>query len=90
VIEGDDWRGPVHWTDSDGTGGSLEGEALEEAATPLVEGSLNADGEFIRAVIEGRPANPDFATAVKAHRIVDAMYRSATADGSMVAVATGD
>ena len=31
VIEGDDWFGPVHWTDGDGTTGSLEGEALAAA-----------------------------------------------------------
>ena len=87
VIEGDDWFGPVHWTDTDGTGGSLEHEALVDAVTPLVDGSLNADGEFIRAIVEGRPAHPDFATAVQAHRIVDAMYRSALAEGAMVRVA---
>ena len=88
VIEGDDWFGPVHWTDSDGTGGSLEKDGLEEAARPLVEGSLNADGEFIRAIAEGRPAHPDFATAVRAHQIVDAMYRSAAEEGAMVTVGT--
>jgi predicted dehydrogenase len=86
VIEGDDWAGPVHWTDSDGTGGSLEGEALAEAVVPIVDGTLNPDGEFIRAIVERRPAHPDFATAVKAHQIVDAMYRSAAMEGAMVAV----
>jgi predicted dehydrogenase len=86
VIEGDDWFGPVHWTDSDGTGGSLEHAALLDAVTPLVEGSLNADADFIRSVAERRAAHPDFATAVRAHRIVDAMYRSAALEGAMVAV----
>lgn len=86
VIEGDDWYGPVHWTDSDGTGGSLEGEAIVEAVTPLVDGSLNPDGEFVRAVAGHRAAHPDFATAVAAHRIVDAMYRSAASEGTMVSV----
>jgi predicted dehydrogenase len=86
VIEGDDWFGPVHWTDSDGTGGSLERDAIVEAVTPLMDGSLNADGEFIRAVAQRTPAHPDFATAVRAHHIVDAMYRSAALEGAMVAV----
>jgi predicted dehydrogenase len=86
AIEGDDWFGPVHWTDSDGTGGSLEHSALVDAVTPLVDGSLNADAEFIRSVAERRAAHPDFATAVRAHRIVDAMYRSAALEGAMVAV----
>jgi predicted dehydrogenase len=84
VIEGDDWYGPVSWTDSDGATGSLEGEALEAAALPLLDGSMNPDGEFVRAVVEGRPAHPDFATAVEAHRVVDAMYRSAAAGGELV------
>ncbi len=84
VIEGDDWYGPVSWIDSDGATGSLEGDALEAAALPLLDGSMNPDGEFVRAVVEGRSAHPDFATAVEAHRIVDAMYRSAAAGGELV------
>jgi predicted dehydrogenase len=86
VIEGDDWFGPVHWTDSDGTGGSLEGDAIVGAVTPLMEGTSNADGEFVRAVAQRVAAHPDFATAVKAHHIVDAMYRSAALEGAMVPV----
>jgi len=84
VIEGDDWYGPVSWTDSDGTTGQLDGDALEAAALPLLDGSMNPDGEFVRAVVEGRAAHPDFATAVEAHRIVGAMYRSALAGGELV------
>ena len=52
VIEGDDWFGPVSWTDSDGASGSLEGEALEAAVAPMRDGSNNPDGEFVRAVQE--------------------------------------
>ena len=58
VIEGDDWFGPVHWTDADGTAGSLDGDEIVAAVEPLVDGSLNPDGEFVRAVVEGRPATP--------------------------------
>lgn len=86
VIEGDDWFGPVHWTDTDGTGGSLAGDEIVAAVEPLLDGSMNPDGEFVRAVAEGRAAHPDFATAVQAHRIVDAMYRSAAAGGAGVDV----
>lgn len=86
VIEGNDWFGPVHWTDRDGTTGSLEGDALSAAAAPLMEGSINPDGEFVTAVVHGHPASPDFATAVAAHRLVDAMYRSADAGGEAVTV----
>lgn len=84
VIEGDDWYGPVSWTDADGATGSLSGDELEAATLPLLDGSMNPDGEFVRAVREGRPAHPDFATAVEAHRIVDAMYRSAAGGGELV------
>ncbi|MFM2077007.1 MAG: hypothetical protein RJA49_897 [Actinomycetota bacterium] len=84
VIEGDDWLGPVSWTDSDGTTGSLEGEALSAAVDPMRDGSANPDGEFVRAALDGRPATPDLHTAVAAHRIVDAMYASAAADGDAV------
>lgn len=86
VIEGDDWYGPVHWTDADGASGSLGGDEIVAAVEPLLDGSMNPDGEFVRAVVESRAAHPDFATAVKAHRIVDAMYRSAESGGSMVSV----
>ena len=81
VIEGDDWFGPVSWTDSDGGTHTLEGEALAEAAEQLVDGTLNPDAEFVRAVVEGSPAWPDLHTAVDAHRIVEAMYASAREDG---------
>ena len=84
VIEGDDWYGPVSWTDTDGTTGHLAGDALEAVALPLLDGTMNPDGEFVRAVVEGRAAHPDFATAVEAHRIVGAMYRSALGDGELV------
>jgi predicted dehydrogenase len=86
VIEGDDWFGPVSWTDSDGTTGSLETAALEEAVTPLRDGiTNNPDGAFIACVLDRQPASPDLHTAVAAHRIVDAMYASAAAGGQAVA-----
>lgn len=84
VMDGDDWFGPVSWTDSDGTTGSLEGEALQAAVAPMRDGTDNPDGEFVRAILEGRPAAPDLHTAVAAHRIVDAMYASAAAGGAVM------
>jgi predicted dehydrogenase len=86
VIEGDDWSGPVHWTDTDGSSGSLGGEEIVAAVGPLLDGSMNPDGEFVRAIVEGRPAHPDFSLALRAHGIVDAMYRSAELEGTMVTV----
>jgi predicted dehydrogenase len=86
IIEGDDWFGPVQWTDHDGAAGSLGGDEIVAAVSTLVDGSLNPDGEFVRAVVEGRPAFPDFATALDAHRIVDAMYRSAEHGGTAITI----
>ena len=77
AIDGDDWWGPVTWTDTDGGEGRLEGEALAAAATPLFPGPANPDAAFLTAAERGEPAWPDFALAVDAHRLVDAVYRSA-------------
>jgi predicted dehydrogenase len=90
VIEGDDWYGPVHWTDTDGTNGSLADQAIVDAVEPLIDGTMNPDAEFIRSVVAGQPAHPDFATALAAHRIVDAMYRSAADGGASTSVDATD
>ena len=87
VIEGDDWFGPVSWTDADGATGSLAGDALAAEVDPMRDGSDNPDGEFIRAIQDGRAATPDLFTAAQAHRIVDTMYASAAADGAALDVA---
>ena len=47
----------------------------------------NPDGDFIRCVAEGRPAWPDFDVALRAHRLADAVYRSAAAGGDAVSTA---
>lgn len=86
VIEGDDWFGPVSWTDADGVAGSLSADDLVAAVAPMRDGSDNPDGEFIRAIQESRAATPDLFTAVKAHQIVDAMYASAANDGAAIDV----
>lgn len=86
VIEGDDWFGPVSWTDHDGETGSLEGESLRVAALPLRDGPENPDEAFVRSASMGVPATPDMSVALAAHRVVDAMYRSALGDGASVSV----
>lgn len=83
-LEGDDWTGPVRWQDADGSEHVLEGPDLDAAALPFAGGSLNPDVEFVEAVLAGRPAWPSFTTAVEAHRVADAMYRSAAADGARI------
>ncbi|HEX8803776.1 MAG TPA: Gfo/Idh/MocA family oxidoreductase [Acidimicrobiales bacterium] len=81
-----DWHGPVRWTRPGEEPRVLEGEALvaEVARRGLPYG--NADGAFVEAVAAGAPAWPDFATAVRAHEVVDAVYRSCAAGGDAVPV----
>ena len=87
VVDGDDWLGPVTWTDTDGSTTTLGGDELVEAVAPLLAATgTNADGAFITAAATSTPASPDFATALRAHRVVDAMYRSAAHDGNFVQV----
>jgi predicted dehydrogenase len=89
-VEGD-WWGPLNFTRADGTSGTIEREALFELA-PSPDGAHsgqgNPDGAFARAAAEGRRAAPDFQVAVRAHELVDAMYRSAAAGGTPVDVTT--
>jgi predicted dehydrogenase len=88
VIAGDDWFGPVTWSDADGTTGSLEGAELLEKTAPLAIGDANPDGAFVKAAVDGLPGFPDFSIALEAHRIVEAMYRSARDNGNAVRVAS--
>lgn len=90
VIEGNDWFGPVRWTDSDGTEGALEGDDLVAATEAMVGGSHNPDGAFVRAVVAHEAASPDMTVALAAHRVVDAIYRSAATGGSAVDVEHDD
>ena len=41
---------------------------------------------FLTALAEGRDPFPDFRTALEAHRLVDAIYRSARSGGAAVGV----
>ncbi|HEY5662904.1 MAG TPA: Gfo/Idh/MocA family oxidoreductase [Ilumatobacter sp.] len=83
VIEGD-WFGPVRWTDADGGTGELADDELVAATAGLAHDGPHPDVAFVRAALDGTPARPDFALGVEAHRVVDAMYRSAAADGAPV------
>ena len=86
TIAGDDWFGPVTWSDADGTHGSLQGDDLLEKTLPLAVGDANPDGAFVKACVEKIPGFPDFSIALEAHRIVEAMYASARSEGQSVAV----
>lgn len=86
IIAGDDWFGPVTWSDADGTTGSLEGAELTERTAPLAWKNANPDGAFVQCVVDNEPGFPNFEIALEAHRIVEAMYRSARLAGDSVDV----
>ncbi|HUW03818.1 MAG TPA: hypothetical protein VMW08_15790, partial [Acidimicrobiales bacterium] len=75
VVEGD-WYGPVSWTDANGDQRHVEGsELLAEAGRRGVE-DRNPDGEFVAAIQCAGAATPTVADALRAHEVVDAVYRS--------------
>ncbi len=86
AMEEDDWWGPIHWTRLGGAQGSLRGQDLEAAVRDAGLPVENPDREFIDCVAAGRPAHPDFATALRAHVVADAIYRSAAAGGQVTEV----
>jgi predicted dehydrogenase len=80
-----DWWGPVDWLVT-GSGSAerfahddLVAEARRRGAT-----LGNPDAAFVEAVAAGKPAWPSFAEALRAHVLVDAVYRSAAAGGRPV------
>jgi predicted dehydrogenase len=87
VISGDDWFGPVTWTDADGASGSLQGDELLEKTRDMAVGHPNPDAAFVLAALEHSPAYPDFSVALEAHRVVEAMYESARQHGASIDVA---
>lgn len=64
----------------------LEAHGLDPGEEDLRGLAGLADRRFLQAAAAGRPARPDFDDAVIAHRIVDACYRSAAAEGGTTTV----
>ncbi len=81
TVEGD-WFGPVTVQPSGGPVATYEGEGLLAELKRRGIAASHPDGDFVRAVREGRPAWPDVTVALRAHRIVDAAYHSARAGGT--------
>lgn len=81
-IEGD-FTGPVRW--------QYTGSEPEVADTDALMAMIAEDAdqgnparEFLTAIAEQRAASPRFADAQGAHRLVDAVYRSAAAHGAPI------
>jgi predicted dehydrogenase len=88
VLEGDVF-GPVRWTGPEADVGALADEALVDHLHTHDIHPRNPDGAFVEAVISGRPARPCFADALRAHVLVDAVYRSARHGGTPVQIRPG-
>ncbi|MCU1352018.1 MAG: oxidoreductase domain protein [Acidimicrobiales bacterium] len=80
----DDWFGPVTWTHAGHAEQRLEGDALEAEVRHRGLDLGNPDGAFVRAVRDGVPSWPRFREALRAHQLVDAVYRSAAQGGAAV------
>jgi predicted dehydrogenase len=95
VLEGD-VVGPVRWTVDGGDGttdhGAAEGDELLAMLHTHGIRPRNPDQGFVEAVAAGRPADPDFNAALRAHVLAEAIYRSASdamGPGSVVAIPEG-
>lgn len=84
-LEGD-WLGPVRMTVAGSAQQEWEGDAVVEMANAIDGRGINPDADFVDAVLNERPAFPDFEVAVRAHVLADAAYRSAAANGMPIEV----
>ncbi len=80
----DDWFGPVSWQDGDDPAVTVSGDELVAACVERGIAMPNPDGDFVRAVRDATPSTPDVTVALRAHRIVDAAYRSAARSGAPI------
>lgn len=83
-----DFLGPIRWQGRTGQVHEIPADEVFEryveiaglhgAEIDLARAGMYEDYAFLRCVHEGRPAFPDFRTALAAHEVVDACYRSAS------------
>jgi myo-inositol 2-dehydrogenase / D-chiro-inositol 1-dehydrogenase len=89
ALEGD-FTGPVRWQFTGEAERVLEGADLARAVAAAGDtGTTNAATAFLTSVRDGTPASPALAEALPAHRVVDAVYASAAAGGTVVAPDSG-
>ena len=89
-----DYMGPVNYQTHAQNAGIISEQEVHDRylarlglAGDVFEGLMRhtlEDYMFLKAVIEGRDPFPDFRTALAAHRVVDAVYRSAEAGGELM------
>lgn len=89
TLEGE-FFGPLHWERSGAGGdeaGSMSGEELTAWLAQRGITTAWPEQRFLAAIRAGSAGSPCFADAVRAHQVVDAIYRSADTDGASVVVA---
>jgi predicted dehydrogenase len=83
ALEGD-FVGPVRWQFTGEDESVLGGDDLAVAVAEAGDtATTNSAGAFLAAVRDGTTASPSFAEALPAHRVVDALYASAAAEGAV-------
>ena len=90
----DDFIGPVHYQAHAQNAQQISAEEVRKRyldrlglSDEMFEGLLRYSLEdyfFLKACVEDTPVFPDFRVALEAHRVVDAIYRSAEAGGEQV------
>jgi predicted dehydrogenase len=83
AIEGD-LVGPVRFQFTGEPEQVLAGAELRDALRAKGDDVANPATAFLTAVEQGTPASPDFAAALPAHRLADAVYASADAGGATI------
>ncbi len=81
IVLENDWLGPLNWVTTGQEPAMLEGKPLLAACREAGIGVGSPDGDFVRAVAAKTPASPTLRDAVRAHQVVDAIYKSAAAGG---------
>ena len=85
AIEGD-LIGPVRFQFTGEAEQCLEGAALRNALRAKGDDIANPATVFLTAVRDGTRADPDFAAALPAHRLADAIYASAETGGKRIII----
>jgi hypothetical protein len=90
----DDYLGPIHYQLHAQNAQTMPAEEVQKRylsglglSDEMFEGLLRYSLEdyfFLRACVEDLAPFPDFRVALEAHRVVDAIYRSAAADGERI------
>jgi myo-inositol 2-dehydrogenase/D-chiro-inositol 1-dehydrogenase len=86
ALDGYYHSGPVSWQWTGDQRARLAGSALRDAAMDAGMQTDNEDEAFATSVLSSQDATPTVLDALRAHRLVDAAYRSARRAGERMAI----